>query len=141
MYECLFGKAPYKSETLDELLIKVRSETPILIPNSSRISDFCQDLLAQCLQRDPTKRIEFEDFFRHPFLDLEHVPSEASYEKSGDLIEKAVSLDKEGDLEDALEMYRFVKESLTYIIDTLRVRVSLTINSLLCFNSNSLLKL
>ena len=108
MYECLFGKAPYKSETLDELLIKIRSETPIVIPNSSRISDLCQDLLAQCLQRDPTKRIEFEDFFRHHFLDLEHVPSEASYEKSSVLIEKAVSFDKEGDLEEALEMYRFV---------------------------------
>jgi len=57
------------------------------------------DLLAQCLQRDPTRRIEFESFFRHPFLDLEHIPSE-------DSLEKAVSLDKSGDLEEALVLYR-----------------------------------
>jgi len=42
LYECVFGKAPYKSESLDELLIKIRSETPIVIPNSCRISDLCQ---------------------------------------------------------------------------------------------------
>ncbi len=77
-----------------------------MIPNSSRISDLCQDLLAQCLQRDPARRIEFESFFRHPFLDLEHIPSEDSLEKAAVLIEKAVSLDKSGDLEEALVLYR-----------------------------------
>jgi hypothetical protein len=52
------------------------------------------------------RRIDFEDFFLHPFLDLEHVPSEDSYEKSAALIEKAVSLDRDGDLDEALVMYR-----------------------------------
>merc|ERR1719278_1786760 len=51
LYECLFGKAPYKSESLD-------------------------DLLEKSLQRDPAKRIEYEYFFQHSFLDLEHMPSE-----------------------------------------------------------------
>jgi len=71
-------------------------------------------LLARIVKDDEAKkswnvdnrRIDFEDFFLHPFLDLEHVPSEDSYEKSAVLIEKAVSLDRDGDLDEALVMYR-----------------------------------
>ena len=29
LYECLFGKAPYKSESLEELVDKIKSEQPI----------------------------------------------------------------------------------------------------------------
>ena len=116
LYECLFGRAPYKSDSLDELLIKVKSETPIVIPNSCQISDHCQDLLAHCLQRDPTKRISFEDFFQHPFLDLEHVPSESSYDKASALLEKAVGLDRDGNLDDALVMYRAALEYLVPLL-------------------------
>ena len=64
LYECLFGKAPYKSETLEDLLIKIKSEKPILIPRGSKLSEPCRDLLGKCLQRDPVKRIEYEDFFQ-----------------------------------------------------------------------------
>ena len=71
LYECLFGKAPYKSETLDELLQKIKSEQPILIPRGSKMSEECYDLLNKCLERDPSKRIDYEDFFTHPFLGKE----------------------------------------------------------------------
>ena len=64
LYECLFGKAPYKSESLDDLLTKIKSEQPILIPRGSKLSEPCRDLLGKCLQRDPAKRIEYEDFFQ-----------------------------------------------------------------------------
>ena len=43
LYECLFGKAPYKSESLEELVDKIKSEQPI--GNSrflSKISIFVQ---------------------------------------------------------------------------------------------------
>ena len=68
LYECLFGRAPYKSETLEELLKKIKSEQPILIPRGSKLSEDCYDFLTKCLERDPAKRIDYEDFFNHPFL-------------------------------------------------------------------------
>jgi serine/threonine protein kinase len=34
LYEALFGKAPYKSDTLDEVLVKIREQRPIVIPRS-----------------------------------------------------------------------------------------------------------
>ena len=38
LYECLFGKAPYKSESLEELVDKIKSEQPI--GNSKFLSNF-----------------------------------------------------------------------------------------------------
>ena len=113
LYECLFGKAPYKSDTLEELLIKIKSEQPIVIPRGVGISDSCRDLLARCLERDPVKRIDYDDFFAHEFLDLEHLPSEESHAKAVQLIDEAVQLDNDGKLQDALVIY---KSALEYLI-------------------------
>lgn len=46
------------------------------------MSPDCQDLLLALLQRDPLARISFDDFFAHPFLDLEHVPSPVCLDKA-----------------------------------------------------------
>lgn len=116
LYECLFGKAPYKSATLEELMTKIKSEQPIVIPKGHRISESCRDLLKKCLERDPVKRIDFEDFFKHEFLDLEHLPSEESHAKAVQLIEQAVKLDQEDDLEAALVLYRSALEYLIPLV-------------------------
>ena len=50
------------------------------------ISENCRDLLESLLQRDPAKRLPFDDFFRHPFVDLDHAPSP-------NCLTQAVSLD------------------------------------------------
>ena len=113
LYECLFGKAPYKSETLEELVIKIKTEEPIVIPKGHKLSDTCRDLLARCLERDPQRRIEYEDFFNHEFLDLEHMPSEESHAKAVSIIDQAVKIDQEGHLEEALQLY---KSALEYLI-------------------------
>ena len=42
----------------------------------------CRDLLHRLLERDPNKRISFEEFFDHPFVDLEHVPGPSSLLKA-----------------------------------------------------------
>ena len=47
LYESLFGKAPYKSDTLEELLQKIKSEQPILIPRGTKLSEDCRDLLGK----------------------------------------------------------------------------------------------
>ncbi len=111
LYECLFGKAPYKSETMEELFKKVREEKPIVVPRNNGLSEQCYDLLIRCLERDPDKRITFEEFFQHPFLDLEHFPSESSAQKAAALATKAVAKDNEGDIGTALGLY---KEALEY---------------------------
>ena len=46
------------------------------------MSQYCKDLLNGLLQRDPVKRISFNDFFGHPFIDLEHMASEESLSKA-----------------------------------------------------------
>lgn len=52
------------------------------LPLGTKVSPDCQDILLALLQRDPLARITFEDFFAHPFLDLEHVPSPLCFEKA-----------------------------------------------------------
>lgn len=76
LYECLFGKAPYSSKTLQELLEKIKRKQKIDIPKNSKISQECEDLLSRLLNHCPEKRISFEDFFSHDFLDLKHAPSD-----------------------------------------------------------------
>ncbi|XP_073966643.1 unc-51 like kinase 3 homolog Aduk [Choristoneura fumiferana] len=113
MYECLFGKAPYSSSTLKELIDKIQNRTPIVLPPNSSISAGCQDLLTRLLQHDPDERISYEEFFRHAYLDLEHMPSKENYDKAVTLIKQAVELDSAGCLEEAFGAYC---ASLRYLV-------------------------
>lgn len=42
----------------------------------------CRDLLQRLLERDPDARLTFSQFFSHPFVDLEHMPSADSLGKA-----------------------------------------------------------
>ncbi|CAH0602305.1 unnamed protein product [Chrysodeixis includens] len=106
MYECLFGRAPYSSSTFKELVDKIQKQAPIEIPPRSSISPGCQDLLTRLLQHDPDRRITYEEFFAHEYLDLEHMPSKENYEKAVALIKRAVSADAVGSPVRALAAYR-----------------------------------
>ena len=46
------------------------------------LSANCKDLLKRLLQRNPKDRISFEQFFNHPFIDLDHMPSSNSFPKA-----------------------------------------------------------
>lgn len=81
LYECLFGKAPYSSGTVEELVNKIKADRRIELPTSVSISDQCRDLLTKLLERDPEQRISFQQYFQHPFVDLEHAPGLDSLEK------------------------------------------------------------
>ncbi|XP_050360175.1 serine/threonine-protein kinase ULK3-like [Nymphalis io] len=113
MYECLFGKAPYSSATFKELLDKIQRRAPIEIPPNSSISAGCRDLLTRLLQHDPDKRISYEEFFAHDYLDLNHMPSKENYNKAVLLIKHAIELDCSGRLPEALEAYG---EGLRYLV-------------------------
>ncbi|KAL1139383.1 hypothetical protein AAG570_006367 [Ranatra chinensis] len=111
-YECLFGKPPLPSATCQELVEAVQAMVPIEVPHGS-VSDDCQSLVSSLLVYDPAKRIGFEKFFDHPFLDLEHCPSESSYEKAVKLVQKAVVLDADKNYKDAFTVYC---QALRYLV-------------------------
>lgn len=52
------------------------------LPSRPQLSLECRDLLGQLLERDPQKRISFECFFAHPFVDMEHIPGPESLGKA-----------------------------------------------------------
>ncbi|NWJ11581.1 ULK3 kinase, partial [Crypturellus undulatus] len=131
LYEALFGRPPFASRSFAELEEKIRSERVIELPSRPRLSLECRDLLQRLLERDPGKRISFEHFFAHPFVDMEHMPSPESLGKavSGalrcgehapcvgiclptlaslpqtSLVVEAVKKDQEGDASAALSLY------------------------------------
>merc|ERR1719508_362064 len=119
LYEALFGRAPYSSGSLDELLAKIKEAKPIVIPTFRSVSDSCHDLLYRCLKRDPKQRISFSDFFSHAFLDLEHMPgedAEDNYTVPCGLVTRAVEADEAKDYNLALDLY---SESLHYFVPIL----------------------
>ena len=104
--ETLFGMAPFASKTFEELEEKVLDVSPVKvhtyvhtsmcvcvcmytvlnpvlkIPDDCGLSDDCRDLLMRLLERDQNNRISFQEFFSHPFIDLEHLPGPACLEKA-----------------------------------------------------------
>ncbi|XP_072409066.1 serine/threonine-protein kinase ULK3 isoform X2 [Chiloscyllium punctatum] len=116
LYEILFGRPPFASKSFTELEEKIRSNKAIELPPGTRVSRECRDLLLRLLERDPEQRITFEEFFMHPFVDLDHMPSAESLEKATALVVDAVKKDQSGDLSSALSLYC---KSLEYFVPAL----------------------
>ncbi|VVC40731.1 Hypothetical protein CINCED_3A016489 [Cinara cedri] len=91
-YECIYGRAPYASDSIKDLCEKVKKVLPIEIP-SNQVSPECRDLLMGLLKHNPSERMSYNQFFNHPFLDLDHMPSTESYAKGLKAIQEAVKLD------------------------------------------------
>lgn len=68
LYECIFGRAPYSSKSLDELLHKIKTKQKIVISPAAAISKECRDIMSRLLIHEPEQRIAFQEFFDHPFL-------------------------------------------------------------------------
>ncbi|NXR31978.1 ULK3 kinase, partial [Zosterops hypoxanthus] len=116
LYEALFGKPPFASHSFAELEEKIRSDRAVQLPSRPQLSLECRDLLGQLLERDPQKRITFECFFAHPFVDMEHIPGPESLGKATDLVVEAVRKDQEGDAKAAFSLYR---KALEYFVPAL----------------------
>ncbi|XP_052044186.1 serine/threonine-protein kinase ULK3 isoform X3 [Apodemus sylvaticus] len=84
----------------------------------------CRDLLQRLLERDPSRRISFQDFFAHRWVDLEHMPSGESLARATALVVEAVKKDQEGDTAAALSLYckalDFFVPALHYEVDAQR---------------------
>ncbi|XP_065644507.1 serine/threonine-protein kinase ULK3 isoform X2 [Hydra vulgaris] len=117
LHEALFGYAPFASKTFDELEMKIKSKEPITLPKHPIISSKCKDLIEKLLQRDPKKRITFEEFFSHPFVDLNTAPSQESFVKAVKIVTEAVKLDSEKDYKNALKLYCSALEHFLPAID------------------------
>lgn len=76
LYECIFGRAPYSSKTLDELLNRIKVKQKITIASTASISADCRDIMMRLLVHEPEQRMNFDEFFNHPFLDLKHDASD-----------------------------------------------------------------
>ncbi|XP_076182282.1 unc-51 like kinase 3 homolog Aduk isoform X2 [Ptiloglossa arizonensis] len=105
MYECLFGKAPYSSNSFHELAEKIKDSRPIELPRRSHVSRECKDLLMSLLKHDPDERISFDEFFAHDFLDLAHAPTKENYDTALELVQKAVKMDAEKRPKEAFHLY------------------------------------
>lgn len=75
------------------------------LPPGARVSKDCRDLLLRLLERNPDARITFAEFFTHPFVDMEHMPSVDSLVKAKELVLQAVQKDQEGERSAALCLY------------------------------------
>ncbi|CAF1430160.1 unnamed protein product [Adineta steineri] len=100
LYECLFGRPPFNCSSVDELIGEIKSNIPIDIPNDTRISSECRDLLEGLLQRDPNKRISFKDFFRHPFIFID-LSSQIS--RADEFLHKSIHYEQSGNFKKALD--------------------------------------
>ncbi|XP_044789246.2 serine/threonine-protein kinase ULK3 isoform X3 [Bubalus bubalis] len=124
LYEALFGQPPFASRSFSELEEKIRSNRVIELPLRPQLSQDCRDLLQRLLERDPSRRISFQDFFSHPWVDLEHMPSGESLGRATALVVQAVKKDQEGDAAAALSLYckalDFFVPALHYEVDAQR---------------------
>lgn len=71
-YQMLFGCAPFKVQSMTELQQKVKTHSGdnLHFPSTTVISDECKELLKGLMQNNPTKRIEWNDFFKHALFEL-----------------------------------------------------------------------
>ena len=66
-YEMLIGKTPFQAKNIYELIRKIENDK-IKIPSKFNLSPGCKNLLTSLLQKNPDKRIEWDDFFNHPLI-------------------------------------------------------------------------
>lgn len=68
LYQCFVGQAPFQASNPQQLK-QFYERNQDLRPNiPNRTSPEFRDLLMRLLRRNPRDRIEFDDFFSHPFL-------------------------------------------------------------------------
>uniref|UniRef100_W5UFN2 non-specific serine/threonine protein kinase n=1 Tax=Ictalurus punctatus TaxID=7998 RepID=W5UFN2_ICTPU len=78
VFQCLTGKAPFQASSPQELRLFYERNRK-LNPNIPReTSSHLRHLLLGLLQRNHRDRMDFDEFFHHPFLDASTVPRKSS---------------------------------------------------------------
>ncbi|VDN56232.1 unnamed protein product [Dracunculus medinensis] len=104
LYECLYGRAPFATDSYEKLIDQIKSHEPIKFPTNVLLSFDCMDLLQSLLVRNPNKRIRFENFFAHPFVNLYQGSfSTKELEKADEFIDISSQLERENKIRDAIK--------------------------------------
>lgn len=74
MYELLFGTTPYHAKNLIQLMKKIKKKD-VHIPDeySGLISEECKNLLLSLLDKNPTNRITWDNFFHHEWFKTDEI--------------------------------------------------------------------
>lgn len=67
LYQMIFGRRPYYANNILDLLKKIEQEK-IRFDESIDVSDECKNLIINLLQINPENRIEWNEFFIHPWI-------------------------------------------------------------------------
>jgi len=106
LFEALFGRAPFSSQTIEQLINKIKEDTPVVIPRDRKLTDNCRRFLAACLQRNPELRLNFKGMEDDPFLDLEFsVPHEHTQDRMTVEEEKGAVAESQQSNEEAVGHY------------------------------------
>ncbi|KRX20109.1 Serine/threonine-protein kinase ULK3 [Trichinella nelsoni] len=116
LYRCLYGRTPFigNMQSIRRQLQAVRGSVPL--PTTVSLSVDCRDLMIRLLRVDPKQRIEFDHFFSHPFVDMQHYPSAACLARADSYAKMAIAADEAGRVRQAFLLYR---EALEYYMPCL----------------------
>jgi serine/threonine protein kinase len=67
LYELVYRKFPYQAKNTVELIKEVK-KNDIKLPDSPSVSNECRDLMKMLLVKDPIKRIGWQEFFDHSWI-------------------------------------------------------------------------
>ena len=70
MWQMLLNSLPFGKGQWGEVMERIETEELDFRKLRGKVSDSCLDLLERLLQKDPRRRISWEEFFVHPWLDL-----------------------------------------------------------------------
>lgn len=107
MYEMIYGKVPFESRNLIDLIHKIKKvdiDYPIQI--TDKLSQNCINLLLSLLQKNPTLRCNWETFFEHEWFLTDEIKDEENR-----LLEISI---KPGSSLPHLFKHRSIKESLSF---------------------------
>jgi len=91
LYEMVVGRTPYKARNHMELLHKINTQ-PVIVPFTLEISEGGKNLINKLLQKNPKDRINWNQFFNHPWL-LDEI--RVSIFSGGSLMESQLVRNKE----------------------------------------------
>uniref|UniRef100_F1L2B0 non-specific serine/threonine protein kinase n=1 Tax=Ascaris suum TaxID=6253 RepID=F1L2B0_ASCSU len=103
LYECLYGRPPFTTESYEKLVEQILSHESIKFPLNVQLSFECLDLLQGLLVRNPHHRMKFENFFAHPFVDLARAPSASQLKNADELAVKARQAEAKNDIVEAVK--------------------------------------